>query len=50
MIVETYKIRNTRIEICDDAIVTSQAEIDRILDMIAKLANKSISWSGKAGD
>ncbi len=39
MVVETYKIGNTTIEIHDDAIVATQEEVNSILDRISKLAD-----------
>ncbi|MDD2235471.1 MAG: hypothetical protein PHV03_11390 [Desulfitobacteriaceae bacterium] len=41
MIIETYKIGNTTIEIHDDAIVTSQEEIEQILAQVTEIAK---SW------
>lgn len=40
MIVESYKLGNTLVEIDDSAIVQSQEEVDWILEQIALLARE----------
>jgi hypothetical protein len=48
MIVATYQFGNTKVEIDDSAFVRTQAEIDRILKRIAKIASARTSDSKSA--
>lgn len=49
-VVESYQIGNTRINVCDDYCVKTQAEIDEILRRVSRIVVDALSVSAAQED